>query len=202
MTKQRHSIRFRHKQWSQEDQYHSTESAGDGNLLLKKTLVGSLCCSLLYPACLLQPVVPTQSAMLHNTHWTSERRRYVCPFYIHPHISWSKCRPKLATRLHFRLTRKAMSTMALSITRVNGKAKLFSLSSKISPLAHNGKDLDDDQRNLERPSEEEVQATTEKTRQALEKLVTGKKQPMHQWLTRTVVLLPHRMASYLINSSE
>ncbi|KAI6045613.1 SKIP/SNW domain-containing protein [Pisolithus marmoratus] len=41
------------------------------------------------------------------------------------------------------------------------------------PLAHR-KDLDDDQRNLDRPSEEEVQATTEKTRQALEKLVTGK----------------------------
>ncbi|KAI6028577.1 SKIP/SNW domain-containing protein [Pisolithus orientalis] len=41
------------------------------------------------------------------------------------------------------------------------------------PLAHR-KDLDEDQRNLDRPSEEEVQATTEKTRQALEKLVTGK----------------------------
>ncbi|KAI6036414.1 SKIP/SNW domain-containing protein [Pisolithus microcarpus] len=41
------------------------------------------------------------------------------------------------------------------------------------PLAHR-KDLDEDQRELDRPSEEEVQATTEKTRQALEKLVTGK----------------------------
>ncbi|KAL4077226.1 SKIP/SNW domain-containing protein [Scleroderma yunnanense] len=41
------------------------------------------------------------------------------------------------------------------------------------PLAHR-KDLNDDQRNLDRPSEEEVQATTERTRQALEKLVTGK----------------------------
>ena len=41
------------------------------------------------------------------------------------------------------------------------------------PLAHR-KDLDDEQRNLDRPSEEEVQVTTEKMRQALEKLVTGK----------------------------
>ncbi|KAI6166837.1 SKIP/SNW domain-containing protein [Pisolithus thermaeus] len=41
------------------------------------------------------------------------------------------------------------------------------------PLAHR-KDLNEDQRDLDRPSEEEVQATTEKTRQALEKLVTGK----------------------------
>ena len=41
------------------------------------------------------------------------------------------------------------------------------------PLAHR-KDLNDDDRSLERPSEDEVQATTEKTRAALEKLVTGK----------------------------
>ncbi|KAI6005778.1 pre-mRNA-processing protein 45 [Pisolithus albus] len=41
------------------------------------------------------------------------------------------------------------------------------------PLAHR-KDLDESQRELDRPSEEEVQATTERTRQALEKLVTGK----------------------------
>lgn len=41
------------------------------------------------------------------------------------------------------------------------------------PLAHR-KDLDDDERNMERPSEEEVQATAEKTRAALEKLVNGK----------------------------
>ncbi|KAG6335482.1 hypothetical protein ID866_3610 [Astraeus odoratus] len=41
------------------------------------------------------------------------------------------------------------------------------------PLAHR-KDLNDEQRSLDRPSEEDVQATTEKTRQALEKLVAGK----------------------------
>ena len=41
------------------------------------------------------------------------------------------------------------------------------------PLAHR-KDLDDTARQLERPSEDEVQATTEKTRAALEKLVNGK----------------------------
>ncbi|CDO73574.1 hypothetical protein BN946_scf185014.g44 [Trametes cinnabarina] len=41
------------------------------------------------------------------------------------------------------------------------------------PLSHR-KDLDDSQRSLERPSEDEVQATTEKTRAALEKLVNGK----------------------------
>jgi len=41
------------------------------------------------------------------------------------------CRPKLATRLLFRLTRKATSAMTLSLTRVNGMAKSFSLSSKI-----------------------------------------------------------------------
>ena len=41
------------------------------------------------------------------------------------------------------------------------------------PIAHR-KDLDDDERNLERPTEEEVQATTDKTRAALEKLVNGK----------------------------
>ncbi|KAF8559749.1 hypothetical protein OG21DRAFT_1594559 [Imleria badia] len=41
------------------------------------------------------------------------------------------------------------------------------------PLSHR-KDITDDQRSMERPSEEEVQATAERTRQALEKLVTGK----------------------------
>ncbi|KAF9013960.1 pre-mRNA-processing protein 45 [Cyathus striatus] len=41
------------------------------------------------------------------------------------------------------------------------------------PLSHR-KDLTDDDRNMERPSEEEVQATAEKTRAALEKLVSGK----------------------------
>ncbi|KZT02308.1 pre-mRNA-processing protein 45 [Laetiporus sulphureus 93-53] len=41
------------------------------------------------------------------------------------------------------------------------------------PLAHR-KDLDDTQRQMERPTEDDVQATTEKTRAALEKLVNGK----------------------------
>ncbi|TFK92325.1 pre-mRNA-processing protein 45 [Polyporus arcularius HHB13444] len=41
------------------------------------------------------------------------------------------------------------------------------------PLSHR-KDLDDTERALERPSEDEVQATTDKTRAALEKLVNGK----------------------------
>lgn len=41
------------------------------------------------------------------------------------------------------------------------------------PLAHR-KDLDDNARQMERPSEDEVQTTTEKTRAALEKLVNGK----------------------------
>ncbi|CAL1705673.1 unnamed protein product [Somion occarium] len=41
------------------------------------------------------------------------------------------------------------------------------------PLAHR-KDLDDTERILERPSEDEVQATADKTRAALEKLVNGK----------------------------
>ncbi|GLB34812.1 putative pre-mRNA-processing protein 45 [Lyophyllum shimeji] len=41
------------------------------------------------------------------------------------------------------------------------------------PLAHR-KDLDESARTMERPSEEEVQATAEKTRAALEKLVNGK----------------------------
>ena len=41
------------------------------------------------------------------------------------------------------------------------------------PIAHR-KDLTDEQRAMERPSEEEVQATAEKTRAALEQLVTGK----------------------------
>lgn len=41
------------------------------------------------------------------------------------------------------------------------------------PLLHH-KDLDDADRTMERPSEEEVQATAEKTRAALEKLVNGK----------------------------
>ena len=49
------------------------------------------------------------------------------------------------------------------------------------PLAHR-KDLDEEERSMDRPSEEEVQATTEKTRAALEKLVNGKikaAQPKH-----------------------
>jgi len=41
------------------------------------------------------------------------------------------------------------------------------------PLSHR-KDLDDEGRNMDRPSEEEVQATADKTRAALEKLVNGK----------------------------
>ena len=41
------------------------------------------------------------------------------------------------------------------------------------PLAHR-KDLTDEQRAMERPSEDDVQATTDKTRAALEKLVNGK----------------------------
>ncbi|KAH8099584.1 pre-mRNA-processing protein 45 [Cristinia sonorae] len=41
------------------------------------------------------------------------------------------------------------------------------------PLAHR-KDLDDSDRNMQRPSEDEVQSTTDKTRAALEKLVNGK----------------------------
>ncbi|KAG8217691.1 pre-mRNA-processing protein 45 [Butyriboletus roseoflavus] len=41
------------------------------------------------------------------------------------------------------------------------------------PLSHR-KDITDNQRSMERPSEEEVQTTAERTRQALEKLVTGK----------------------------
>ncbi|KAF7791336.1 hypothetical protein EIP86_002350 [Pleurotus ostreatoroseus] len=41
------------------------------------------------------------------------------------------------------------------------------------PLAHR-KDLDELERQMERPSEDEVQATTDKTRAALEKLVNGK----------------------------
>ncbi|KAG2755828.1 hypothetical protein P692DRAFT_20843926 [Suillus brevipes Sb2] len=49
------------------------------------------------------------------------------------------------------------------------------------PIAHR-KDLTDDQRTMERPSEEEVQATADKTRAALEQLVSGKikaAQPKH-----------------------
>ncbi|KII88154.1 hypothetical protein PLICRDRAFT_41291 [Plicaturopsis crispa FD-325 SS-3] len=49
------------------------------------------------------------------------------------------------------------------------------------PLAHR-KDLDDDARIMERPSEEEVQATADRTRAALEKLTNGKikaSQPKH-----------------------
>ncbi|KAH8827293.1 pre-mRNA-processing protein 45 [Flagelloscypha sp. PMI_526] len=49
------------------------------------------------------------------------------------------------------------------------------------PLAHR-KDLDDDDRMMERPSEEEVLATADKTRAALEKIVNGKikaAQPKH-----------------------
>lgn len=41
------------------------------------------------------------------------------------------------------------------------------------PLAHR-KDLDEAARSLERPSDEEVAETAERTRQALEKLITGK----------------------------
>ncbi|KAF9262123.1 pre-mRNA-processing protein 45 [Marasmius fiardii PR-910] len=41
------------------------------------------------------------------------------------------------------------------------------------PLAYR-KDLDDDSRTMERPSEDEVQATAEKTKAALEKIVNGK----------------------------
>ncbi|KAF9566327.1 hypothetical protein CPC08DRAFT_740719 [Agrocybe pediades] len=41
------------------------------------------------------------------------------------------------------------------------------------PLAHR-KDLEDEEKVMERPSEEEVEKTTEKTRAALEKLVNGK----------------------------
>jgi SNW domain-containing protein 1 len=41
------------------------------------------------------------------------------------------------------------------------------------PLAHR-KDLTDEDRGMDRPSEEEVQATAEKTKAALEKLVSGK----------------------------
>ncbi|KAF8623542.1 hypothetical protein AX15_006318 [Amanita polypyramis BW_CC] len=41
------------------------------------------------------------------------------------------------------------------------------------PLAHR-KDLEDQDRNMERPSEEEVQETAERTKAALEKLVNGK----------------------------
>jgi SNW domain-containing protein 1 len=41
------------------------------------------------------------------------------------------------------------------------------------PLAHR-KDLDETDKSMERPSEEDVQATAEKTRAALEKLVNGK----------------------------
>ena len=41
------------------------------------------------------------------------------------------------------------------------------------PLAHR-KDLDDNDRSMDRPSEEEVQETADKTRAALEKLVNGK----------------------------
>lgn len=39
---------------------------------------------------------------------------------------------------------------------------------------HHRKDLDETQRSMERPSEEEVQATADKTKAALEKLVSGK----------------------------
>ncbi|OJA17317.1 hypothetical protein AZE42_04135 [Rhizopogon vesiculosus] len=49
------------------------------------------------------------------------------------------------------------------------------------PIAHR-KDLTDDQRTMDRPSEEEVQATADKTRAALEQLVSGKikaAQPKH-----------------------
>ncbi|KAG1778472.1 SKIP/SNW domain-containing protein [Suillus placidus] len=49
------------------------------------------------------------------------------------------------------------------------------------PIAHR-KDLTDDQRTMERPSEEDVQATADKTRAALEQLVSGKikaAQPKH-----------------------
>ncbi|KAG0697009.1 SKIP/SNW domain-containing protein [Suillus ampliporus] len=49
------------------------------------------------------------------------------------------------------------------------------------PIAHR-KDLTEDQRAMERPSEEEVQATADKTRAALEQLVSGKikaAQPKH-----------------------
>jgi SNW domain-containing protein 1 len=41
------------------------------------------------------------------------------------------------------------------------------------PLAHR-KDVDDEERSMERPSEDEVQATAERTRAALEKITNGK----------------------------
>ena len=41
--RQKYNSRFRRKRWSQERQYRRTESAEDGSLPLKKTLVGVHC---------------------------------------------------------------------------------------------------------------------------------------------------------------
>ena len=61
--KQKHNSRFRRKRWSQERQYRRTESAEDGSLRLKKTLVGPLCilCYILRAYFCQATVVPTQN---------------------------------------------------------------------------------------------------------------------------------------------
>ena len=67
--KRKYSSRFRRKRWSRGRQYRRTESAEDGSLHLKKTLVGLLrILFYVFRAYFCQAtVVPTQNVISHNT---------------------------------------------------------------------------------------------------------------------------------------
>ena len=92
----------------------------------------------------------------------------------------------LTAKPHIILQASAGNTLALTVdgegnVRYDAIAKQGHRSDRIVqsqfkdlvPLAQR-KDLNEEQRSMERPSEEEIDATTEKTRLALEKLVNGK----------------------------
>lgn len=114
------------------------------------------------------------NAMSRNTLWGWGRRRCV------------ECIVQAMLPLLSRSQASSGNTLALQVdaegnVRYDAIAQQGQRAGKIVqsqfkdlvPLAHR-KDLDDAARQLERPSEDEVQTTTDKTRAALEKLVNGK----------------------------
>lgn len=118
-------------------------------------------------------VAPFRSAMLRSTRWIWARKRYVSLIY-------------LVLLLLTALQASSGNTLALQVdsegnVRYDAIAHQGQRAGKIVqsqfkdlvPLAHR-KDVDDNDRSMERPSEEEIQETAERTKAALEKLVNGK----------------------------
>lgn len=122
---------------------------------------------------ILVTAVHIQSATLPNILWTWAKPRYVCLFILLGDAKLgSQANPGNTLALQVDSEGNVRYDAIAQQGHRDGR-RVQSQFKDLVPLAHRT-DLDAEGRSMERPSEEEVQATADRTRAALEKLVHGK----------------------------